>query len=113
MNRLFPWGMDLGNINNRILYVPILGHEAYRHIVPVCFYRIGDSSYSIKTLREDRTPAEWKMLLAATRRRRRISLCEILCSSRIGNSSYSIQRSARFFVPLWEDKTVEVEVWNF
>ncbi len=70
MNRLFPWGMDLGNINNRILYVPILGHETYRHIVPVCFYRIGDSSYSIK-------------------------------------------RSARFFVLLWEDKTVEVEVWNF
>ena len=35
-------------------------------------------SYTIKTLREDRTVAEWKNVACATRRRRRILLRRIL-----------------------------------
>ena len=38
--------------------------------------------YTIKTLREDRTAAEWKNVACATRRRRRILLCRILFHKR-------------------------------
>ena len=41
--------------------------------------KFSELSYNTKTLREDRTAAEWNYVAHATRRRRRIPRCRILC----------------------------------